>query len=580
MSDTSGRIFLIDCPPELASAMEKRDLKFATGTFGQNAMAKRSDNFVEAENHSQLKHLGDYDIAIVNMQDPPLMTFRPQDPPPSTQSLRYLRLDLGLVNYRSIGMLDSKTEFAKILHSKGVIIVFLSSTIPTNYYSGHMDHGRLWRDTKYQTLATPTIIKALEFLPPRDGLNISESHGSQVRAVDQENMFYDILDKYSNSFEYHNIFSPIRSTDGSSQPPIRDILLSKHNQVVGRIVENIGGGLILLLPQTNSMTEFILELIDSNLAALRPDLFPENESTSWTRKRPYEHSEVLLLEQQKVEVTEEAKRRVELLDEKVRAARNSNQWMLDLLTGSGHPLVLSVVKALEELGFKNIKVVDEERDDANLSRREDLFLDYDGQTIVIDIKGLKKTPTDSDCMQANKHAQIKMREENRTNIISVGIINHQRFIKPELRDNTGIFRDEIVKNSKELQHGLISTWELFRMLKMKTTLQWKPAQILPRFLQPGRISIIPTNYVFAGKIVKVWHEKTTIGFVSSCSEIQTGQTLAIINESVWSENRIASMMIDNITTELAHEGQQVGIKLESLNEIVKEGQDVYLVKQP
>jgi hypothetical protein len=237
--------------------------------------------------------------------------------------------------------------------------------------------------------------------------------------------------------------------------------------------------------------------------------------------------------------------------------------------------VQAVIKSLKRLGFEKVVDVDAEaeRQGDPGERREDIQVHDRSPVLVIDVKGVQGRPDDDESMQAHKHALMRMREWARTDVQALTIINHQRHLPPRERDQKA-YRDQIIENAKQLHCGLMTAWDLFRLLRNAEKLDWPPEVVLPVFYRVGRIEPIPEHYQEIGRIIKVW--KNAFG-IRPVMAISVGTRLAVELGDAFLEFNVESLQISNKPVETCPPGSDCGVQLCNCSEKVREGARVYLV---
>lgn len=97
--------------------------------------------------------------------------------------------------------------------------------------------------------------------------------------------------------------------------------------------------------------------------------------------------------------------------------------------------------------------VDEELEPGQ-RKREDLQVQGSSPTLLIEIKGIAGLPSEHDAM----------REWQRTDVAGLSIINDQRHL-PGLQRKGEPFTDDVLTKANEQRFGLLTTWDLFRLLR-------------------------------------------------------------------------------------------------------------------
>jgi hypothetical protein len=194
----------------------------------------------------------------------------------------------------------------------------------------------------------------------------------------------------------------------------------------------------------------------------------------------------------------------------------------------------------------------------------------------VDVKGVAGKPADAEALQAQKHAFIYIQEQNRADVRGLTIINHQRLLPPLERDNDMPFRKEILDNAQQVKLGLMTGWDLFRLVRGFIQNNWKPEQVTPLFYQTGRILPIPGHYECVGKVKQVW--KAAFSVEIEQGEIRVGDRIAVEFPVDFNEQMVTSLRLNNGNVEVAAAKCEVGIQREDLAPKVKSGMAVYRIK--
>jgi len=336
-------------------------------------------------------------------------------------------------------------------------------------------------------------------------------------------------------------------------------------------------GLVLIFPQLSTKGRFLVRLMKEVLPELCSHLFPHITGGKWVHKPEYELPEVLSLNAQKADIAERAASEITALSEQIQQVRSELGWMHLLLTSQDKELVEAVKRALATLGFEKVIDVDEERDQQAQSRREELQIQDGSPTLIVDVKGVGGLPADADVLQADKHATIRMREWDRTNVVPVSIVNHQRHLPPLERENTTPFRKELFDHSEISHLAMITTWDLFRLVRSFQKNSWEPEDVKPLFYQSGRIGTIPLNYKYLGRVAHVWTHAFSV--IIEEEELCAGDRIAFELPLGCEETVVASLQVDDTDVGRAAVGTEVGIRTTPEPPNLKEGVRVILVRQ-
>ncbi len=284
---------------------------------------------------------------------------------------------------------------------------------------------------------------------------------------------------------------------------------------------------------------------------------------------------VIQLRTKQAEIEQRAKSEITALDDDVSRERAANGWLHDLLTGTDAQLVEAVKKALASVGFISVVDVDEERDREGKSRREDLQIQDVSPTLIVDIKGIGGNPSDDDALQADKHAAIRMREWKRTDVVGLSIINHQRHMPPLDRDNAMPFRKELLDAAEERSLGLLTAWDLYRLVRNAKKYGWTAEHLKPLFYRKGRIEPVPRHYSFIGKIVKVWTDK--FGVSMEQGELNVGNKVAVEFPIEFEEVEVSSIRVNDRDVQKASAKDPAGLLWPGGRPKLREGLRVFRV---
>jgi hypothetical protein len=224
--------------------------------------------------------------------------------------------------------------------------------------------------------------------------------------------------------------------------------------------------------------------------------------------------------------------------------------MYDLLRGTGDDLVLAVQEALRELGFRDVANIDEElRLSGKGDRlREDLQVRDKNPVLVVDVKGVAGHPADGEVRQASTHALMRLREDRTRDYKPLSIVNHQRMLPPLARDNSTTFRRELVDAALQEHLGLLTTFDLFRLVRGFRRNGWSHDQVCRIFYGNGRIEPLPSHYEFVGTIENLWKESFSIALGAGTS-LARDDRIAVELPTSFAELRVESLVPDQAPVE-------------------------------
>jgi hypothetical protein len=354
---------------------------------------------------------------------------------------------------------------------------------------------------------------------------------------------------------------------------------NKYGQAVAVALKmDHGEGLVIILPDIHDKPSFLLGLLQEVLPELLPELFPHAEGGRWVYRPEYELPGVRELQDQITTLQQDTEKKVVALRGQIKQLQEKGTYTYDLLRETGAPLVAAVKQALAVLGFQSITDVDEQikQEGQGKQLREDLQIHDRSPTLIVDVKGVQGLPSDSEALQAQKHAHIRMVEWERTDVRSLTIINHQRHVPALQRENRMPFRQEIL-DAAQPNLGLITTWDLFRLVRSYLRNGWRPDHVLPLFYQNGRIYPIPVHYQYLGIVEHTWKEALSVQVQQG--EFAVGDRIAFELPVDFEEQNVTSLQLDDREVQKAKAGDIIGVFTGPRQFSVKKGMRVFRVGQ-
>lgn len=567
------KILLIDTVPEIAETLTKDGYNVSNGTFGTPYKVHKDSGYQPVVVKAALPNFTEQEIVVID-----LVPDDPEAGPPAEKMTPARELDWwakcssGVIDPRPRAMAMVQDQFDRILDNGGAFIVF-SDTRDRQKLVHAADYGgyngfSIERDIPYDNWS---------FLSILSNLSINHDHGEEIDAIKKEWPLVRLLADHLDGANFCCTFEAqwhIEKRWGA-------LAKNKYGATVAGVIcpaEKTKGGWIFILPRIKGKDRFLSAFLKNILPNLCPGLFPHAEGQKWVHRPEYELPSVLEKAQQISDIQDDAARKVSDLEKAIEDDRNASKFLYALIRETGDPLVEAVEEALALLGFKSIVDVDEEMTKAGkeASLREDLRIHDKSPVLVVDIKGVAGKPADAEALQAQKHAFIYIQEQNRADVRGLTIINHQRLLPPLERDNDKPFRKEILDNAEQVKLGLMTGWDLFRLLRGFIQNKWKPEQVIPLFYQTGRILPIPRHYEYVGKVKQVW--KAAFSVEIEIGEIRVGECVAVEFPVDFNEQKVTSLRLSDGKVEVAAAKCEVGIQREEASPKVKSGMAVYRVK--
>lgn len=562
---TEPKLFLIDVDQSVKDTLLKYWAEVGTGTLGASYKVATSSNYLQVVQHEQLKGHDEADIIIVDLSEPGHLNKSaggPEHFPVQEQDL-WAKCDLGWIDARARTVLTEQDKFSRIVKNGGMLIIFAGPDSPMQFCMASQD-----KRTGYLQGQKPLKGGVWNVVAETENVKISPESGSVMNIVDESEIGM-LLERYSAGASITCSFKNIYQHDETWHP----LAVSKFGETVSMCADD-ELGTIFVFPQIQNKAGFIEELLAKVLPPLAPALFTQLEKAMWTHDPDYEFEEVSALISHKEQIVVKFNQDTKEIEDKILAVRASEGWIHDLLTSTGDDLVNAIVLALEFIGFENVVDMDKIRDSESKSRREDLRIDG-ASTLIIDIKGVGGKASDEDLTQASKHVLITMQETRNVNIKGLSIVNQQRHLPPLQRDNITPFRIDMLNLANHTMLGLMTTFDLYRIVVNKKRHNWVSENLKPLFYKNSRIVPVPENYLYLGEVSKVFPNKSVLAMHVLENQIQVGDRLAVEGDIYFEEVNVDSIMVNETSVESAVSGDRAGFIWKSDRLKIREGMRVF-----
>ena len=563
------KVLLVDMAEDVATVLGKAGYNVLKGTFGAPYRVQKKSSYLPVIARAELPQYTEQELVVVDLlQNDVAESPIGEKSAPLEELDWWAKCDAGVIDPRPRVMVAVQDKLDRILSTGGVFVLFADS---------RREQELVWATaSEYHGLS---INKELHYdnwslLSLLSGLRIADDHGEEITASVGDSPLFRLVRSHVADASFCCTFEPSWSTVEN-----RWLVLAKNKfgaAVAGLVApsDNSTEGWIIILPRISDKAGFLLALLRDVLPDLAPSLFPEAEGR-WISRTEYELQSILDKSRAISKIRDEAALRVVALEKEIQAERTANQFLYDLLRETGEKLVDAVKVALAELGFSNVVDVDRERDKESKSRREDLQILDQSPTLIVDVKGVGGFPSDDEALQAEKHAAIRMREWKRTDVVGLSIVNHQRNLPPLDRDNTMPFRQELIDAANERTLGLLTSWDLYRLVRNSRKLRWRAEDVRPVFYRTGRIQAVPKHYQFIGVVAKAWTEK--FGVVIAEGELRIGDKVALELPVEFEEVLVESMRVNDKNVTVAVVGDPAGILWPAELPKIREGVRVFRI---
>ena len=538
------KILLLDLPEAASKALIEKGLHVAVGTLGKPYRVPVSSGLRPLVGQGLVPNHTEQEIVIVDL------AYGECNPAPTGEKHRpedeedlWGKCDLGFLDPRVRTAYWLSTAFDRTLKNGGLFVIFADRKTGIELKLGRVVYSEQFMGDRFYH-------DVWSLLPDLNAFEVTNEQGEEIGTKDSTSQLGRLL---TGSLPGSHFTCTL--TCPRHQAGWQVLAENKYSKPVA-VNRTLGkAGSVMILPQIGDKAGFITKLLADVLPDLAPHLFPHVEKGRWLHRAEYELPRVTRLKAKQLEIEEQAKKEIANIESQIAQERAQDSWMQQLLTGTDAELVGAVRKALATFGFTKVIDIDAERDAAGASRREDLQIQDQSPLVVVDVKGISGCPQDADALQAAKHAFMRVKDLNRADIKGLTICNHQRHIPPLDRDSNP-FRKELIDAAEGQDLGVMSAWDLYRLLRNFKKFGWEPQHVKPLFYQKGLIRPTPAHYTYCGTIVHVW--ANAFGIVTE-SEVRLGDKVAIEFEIEFEEAPVSSIQVNSRAVQLAKPGDETGI---------------------
>jgi hypothetical protein len=272
------------------------------------------------------------------------------------------------------------------------------------------------------------------------------------------------------------------------------------------------------------------------------DIFPNSDQFYWINSEKYFLPNEADFIDKRTKLEEAYKVALTQIEEEIQINTTEYKFLHNLLTETGVSLVKAVEFFLRDLGFDNIFNMDETNPNI---REEDIQIALEESWLVIEIKGIGGTSTDSECAQISKFKYRRAEEFNSFKVFGLYIVNHQRYVDPIKRKNPPFSKHQI--NDAILdKRGLLTTYQLFKLyfyIKQDFITKGDAKMSLLKHglvkFNPSRSSQIgypPLDVHYNGKVVIV--------DIPSIITVTEGASIIVCNDDEWFRTEIVEIRVN------------------------------------
>lgn len=558
------RILLIDLEIPDSSLLRSRGFNCTSGTLGKQVEVpkeSRNDEHICLLNHDFPPNLHEFNILVVNLQNVETIPYDPSD-----HEHTYVKGEETVAIRSSYPqtIFDPRPFSGAILASKlsafidkaAIIIVFAIGKEEVSYEFVQITKRGI-QSTHESTYNTYSFMEGLRF--PYSANVV----GKQTRlASGISTDFRRLMTGHNEEASYYVTFYHDTEWDSQQQRQVNrstfvPLMLSSDNRIIS-YADYDQKTSIFVFPNIKGKGELLVELFETVLPADFPELFPYSTRFAWLAEARYQLPNEEALRTEKRQVEEEYSKKLEELDKKLHDNYKEYSWLHDLLTKTGGPLVKAVEHYFNWLGFPKVTNVDEEEPEL---REEDLRVELETGLMVVEVKGIGGTSTDSDCSQISKIRYRRGKERATYDVYGLYIVNHQLHLAPQDRAHPP-FSSQQIEDAKNEERGLLTTYELFKLYFYIQNNFINKEDARSSLLEYGLVSFTPSNAVLVGCPLETHYGGTVVILELDNLQISKGAELIITEPHCFRKVRVIDIQIDGKSVTQADNGV-VGVKIDS-----------------
>lgn len=565
------KVLLLDVDGETASKLREAGYNVAVGSFGTPFSVPPSGQLRRVIPLQQvLPNHTEAEVIVVDVKVPDSIPY-PDHKPPEGVEMAWTSSQHGVINPRPLVMHRVEDDFSRIVVHGGIFVVFATPRETIRYVYGKLIYGKIHPSSEHEFDNWSYVALFRDRY-----LEVRRDSGTEIVPVDLDWPLVRLIEKHAQGGYFDCTLHPRELSNRWTS-----LATSKFGDAIAGILTLDGGVHALIVPHLKDTSTFLLTLLSEHLPQWNPKLFPHVEGPRWVNRAEYELAEVLEIQGEIQSAQEAASAKINEHRSAIAKVRHDLGYLHDLLTCSGQPLVNAVKRALSTMGFSTVVDVDDliAGGKENGPKGEDLRVLDRSPTLLVEIKGISGLPKDSGALQVSKYVAPRMREWGRTDVRGLAIVNHQRHVPGLDRDNANVFRGDIVANAEEQDFGLLTTWDLYRLVRNFLKHGWNHEHVSNIFYARGRIVPVPTHYQCVGVVEHFWPKPHVVGIRVEGNAVRSTDRIAYELPIEFLEQSVTTLEVERKRVSEATVGMLAGVATDLDQEVLKKGIRVFRVLQ-
>lgn len=553
------KICCVDVKEEVFTELTENGYSLYKGTLGDILKIpnkSRGDFFHLLLDYDFPANFHEYDILVLDLTNPSTSEFKQLIP--EQRQIRVKKMLTLICSYPTT-IFDPRPLSSSILgkrirevqNRKFIQIVFASEQYEIEYdvleISG--EHSQKLPSENHQLY---------EF----NNLPLSEKRkGREVSIFKIREDVYQLLNKHLSGLTYEQTFSHPTVWDAKERKTIPNEnvfpLMKNVNEEIISLVQTDGNFITFVFPNIKNKKDFLTEFIKNILPTIYPEVFPFSTQFNWVENSDYYLPNHKALLKEREILTAEFKKENNVIENKIEDNTKKFNFLHAILTETGEKLVTAIFSFLKWLEYKNVIIKDEH---SNSLKEEDILVELENGILIIEVKGIGGTSTDSDCSQVSKIKHRRCKERNAFDVFALYIVNHQRYTPPLNRTNPP-FNEQQIADAISDERGLLSTWQLFNLYNEVGAGLISKEKARLQILQYGHVIFKPKLTANIGQPKEILKDGFVVIIELKNIDLKVNDKIIIEKRGSYASAKILSLQLNNKDVQQVKNGE-VGIKLD------------------
>ncbi|SDJ48150.1 hypothetical protein SAMN04487898_10346 [Pedobacter sp. ok626] len=564
---TGTKICALNLHPDEIEYLEHKNIKLFNGSIGKQVTIQYGA--YERARHclpqvTLPKNLHEYNVIIIDLNYVDNCPYNEQD---HTRGKNKTTKDYYFVCHKPQTLFDPRAfvlqtlrnDLVPVLKSGAMVVVFCSEdeTIDYHFNMSETEH-------------TANLYSFISDLPRHENL-----HGEVLKVPEQDGELFNLMKKHVGEANYHIVFHlPEIYQDQKyiSNPAFVPLLLTGKRQVASFYTIHQDSG-VFFFPDIKEKGAFLTSFLKDVAPIYLPKLFPEMVKDKWLEEAMYRLPNQDRLFAEKEKLKQDFQKALKDKELEIKGNEEKYNFLKQMLSCTGKELVDAIITFFKWIGFQQVIDPDSLKVPGQVLE-EDIQIQTETGLIIIEVKGIFRTSTDSECSQISKIRYRRMKENKDRDIHAHYIVNHQRNKAASERTNPP-FTEHQINDAKYDDRGLCTTWQLFNLFKAIEKGVITKKQARAAFYKTGYLDFIPLEARELGKPKELFKNNTiAILNMEDHPKVKVNDKILLVMKEEFETAKVLSVQIDQKSVPESDRGE-VGLKFDTS---IKKGASLYLLK--